>query len=118
MLPSAYWRRQFSCTFEDDPLGIMTRSFIGTETMLWGNDYPHGDSVFPHSQQVLSEILSDCTPEERYQMTVENVVKLYNLPFELEGPEQARINSVPTPEQKTWRNAMPLPQVTIATPLH
>ncbi len=93
MLPSAYWRRNFAITFEDDPLGIMTRSFIGTETMLWGNDYPHGDSVFPHSQQVLSEILSECTPEERWQMTVENVVRALQSALRAEQPEQARINS-------------------------
>ena len=55
MLPSAYWRRNFGITFEDDPLGIMTRDFIGPETLLWGNDYPHGDSVFPHSRQVLAK---------------------------------------------------------------
>ena len=107
LLPSEYWRRNFRVTFEDDPLGIMTRDFIGTETMMWGSDYPHGDSVFPHSMQVLSEILSDCTPEERYQMTVKNVVDLYKLPFELEGPDQATVNSIATPEVKTWRNAMP-----------
>lgn len=107
LLPSEYWRRNFRVTFEDDPLGIMTRDFIGTETMMWGSDYPHGDSVFPHSIQVLSEILSDCTPEERYQMTVKNVVELYKLPFKLEGLGQATVNSIPTPEVKTWRNAMP-----------
>jgi hypothetical protein len=117
MLPSAYWRRNFGITFEDDPLGIMTRSFIGTETMLWGNDYPHGDSVFPHSRQVLSEILGECTPEERWQMTVKNVVELYHLPFEITGPDQASINAVATPQVKTWRNAMPLPEVTMATPM-
>jgi len=88
--PSAYWKRNFYVTFEDDPIGIRTRDFIGTNTLLWGNDYPHGDSVFPHSQQVLNEILQDCTPEERYQMTVKNVVELYNLPFTLEGPSQAK----------------------------
>lgn len=107
LLPSEYWNRNFRVSFEDDPLGIMTKDFIGTSTMMWGSDYPHGDSVFPHSQQVLSEILSDCTLEERYEMTVKNVVELYNLPFELEGPEQAAVNSNPTPSVKTWRNAMP-----------
>ena len=81
--PSVYWKRQFYVTFEDDPIGIRTRDFIGTNTLLWGNDYPHGDSVFPHSQQVLNEVLQDCTPEERYAMTVKNVVQLYNLPFEV-----------------------------------
>ena len=108
MLPSEYWKRNFRVTFEDDPLGIMTRDFIGTSTMMWGSDYPHGDSIFPHSQQVLSEILSDCTPEERYELTVKNVVELYNLPFELEGPDQAALNFIPTPKVKTWQNALPL----------
>jgi predicted TIM-barrel fold metal-dependent hydrolase len=116
-LPSEYWRSNFYATFEDDPLGIMTRDFIGVDTLMWGNDYPHGDSVFPHSQQVLSEILSDCTPEERWKMTVKNVVDLYKLPFKLEGPDQASINSIPTPAVKTWRNSLPLTEVTAATPL-
>ena len=81
--PSEYWKRQFYVTFEDDLIGICICDFIGTNTLLWGNDYPHGDSVFPHSQQVLNEVLQDCTPAERYEMTVKNVVQLYNLPFEV-----------------------------------
>ena len=116
-LPSEYWRSNFYCTFEDDPLGIRTRDFIDVNTMLWGSDYPHGDSIFPHSQQVLSEILDGCTPEEKWKMTVKNVVELYKLPFELTGPEQARINGVPAPEVKTWRNSLPLTEVTQATPM-
>jgi predicted TIM-barrel fold metal-dependent hydrolase len=89
--PSYYWKRQFYVTFEDDPLGIRSRDFIGTETMLWGNDYPHGDSVFPNSQSVLTNILRDCTRDEIYQMTVKNVVDLYKLPFTLTGPQQSYI---------------------------
>jgi len=116
-LPSSYWRSNFYATFEDDPLGIMTRDFIGVDTLMWGNDYPHGDSVFPNSKQVLSEILSDCTPEERWKMTVKNVVELYGLPFELTGPDQANVNHLPTPSVKTWRNSLPLPEVTVSTPI-
>ena len=116
-LPSEYWRQNFYAVFEDDPLGLRTLDFIGVDTMLWGNDYPHGDSIFPNSQQVLSEIMSDCTPEERWKMTVKNVVDLYHLPFELTGPEQARINHIPTPDVKTWRNALPLTEINVATPL-
>ena len=89
--PSDYWKRQFCVTFEDDPLGIRTRDFIGTNTILWGNDYPHGDSVFPNSQQVLTNVLKDCTRQEIYEMTVKNVVELYGLPFKLAGPQQAYI---------------------------
>ena len=85
--------------------------------LMWGNDYPHGDSVFPNSKQVLSEILSDCTPEERWKMTVKNVVELYDLPFELTGPDQANVNHLPVPKVKTWRNSLPLPEVSVSTPL-
>jgi predicted TIM-barrel fold metal-dependent hydrolase len=80
--PSYYWKRNFLATFEDDEIGIKTRDLIGTNTLLWGSDYPHGDSVFPHSQPTLDRILAECTPQERYEMTVKNVVDLYHLPFQ------------------------------------
>ena len=53
---------------------------------------PKSHYHFPHSQRVLTDLLVDCTPEERYEMTVKNVVELYDLPFVLEGPGQARLN--------------------------
>jgi hypothetical protein len=31
---------------------------------------------------VLDRIMADCSTEERYAMTVKNVVDLYDLPFE------------------------------------
>jgi predicted TIM-barrel fold metal-dependent hydrolase len=80
--PSFYWKQNFLATYEDDLLGIRTRDVIGVNTLMWGSDYPHGDSVFPDSQGVLDRILADCTGEERYAMTAKNVVELYGLPFE------------------------------------
>ena len=117
-LPSSYWHTNFSATFEDDPLGILTRDYVGVNTLMWGSDYPHGDSIFPHSRQVLSEILDPCSEDERWRMTVKNVVNLYKLPFELEGPQQAMVNHVPAPEVKTWRDALPLTQIDLTTPAH
>jgi predicted TIM-barrel fold metal-dependent hydrolase len=81
--PSYYWKQNFRITFEDDEIGVKTRNYSGSSTLMWGSDYPHGDSVFPHSQEVLGRILAECTPEERYEMTVKNVVELYDLPFEV-----------------------------------
>ena len=40
-------------------------------------------------------------------LPVKNVVELYDLPFKLEGPSQAAVNSLATPTVKTWRNALP-----------
>jgi len=50
-------------------------------------------------------------------MTVKNAVELYNLPFRLEGPEQARFNYVSVPEVKSWKNSLPLANVGTATPM-
>ena len=81
--PSYYWHRQFTCTFEDDPIGIRTRDFIGVKNMMWGSDYPHGDSIFPESQQILDSLFSAEEEPDRYAVTVENVVSLYKLPFDI-----------------------------------
>ena len=82
MKPSEYWHRNFRITFEDDEIGIRTRDIIGVDNLMWGNDYPHGDSVFPDSQGVLNRIFAGVPDDERYKITAVNVCKLYNLPFE------------------------------------
>lgn len=79
--PSIYWYNNFSVTFEDDDLGVRLRDVVGSETLLWGNDYPHGDSIFPNSQVVWDRIFSECSAEDRFAMTAKNVIDLYHLPF-------------------------------------
>jgi len=85
MEPSAYFRRQFYATFEDDAIGVQTRHLIGVDNLLWGNDYPHHDSIWPRSMQVLDEIMAGVPDSEKEQMVYGNVVKLYEikLPAEL-----------------------------------
>jgi hypothetical protein len=50
---------------------------------MWGSDYPHGDSIFPESQQILDSLFPPHEEEDRFAVTAANVVKLYNLPFDL-----------------------------------
>jgi predicted TIM-barrel fold metal-dependent hydrolase len=80
MQPSEYWKRQFYATFEDDRIGILTRDWIGTNTLMWGSDYPHHDSVWPHSQEVLDRIFDGVPTDVREAMTQGNVSKLYKVP--------------------------------------
>jgi predicted TIM-barrel fold metal-dependent hydrolase len=77
--PTEYWRRQFYATFEDDPVGVRTRDMIGVNTLMWGNDFPHHDSIWPHSREVLSDILVGVPDDERQAMTVGNLAALYGL---------------------------------------
>ena len=73
------WKRQFFATIEDDTAALRTRELIGEETLLWGSDYPHTDSTWPCSTQVLDEMFEDYEPETRDKITRTNVANLYSL---------------------------------------
>jgi predicted TIM-barrel fold metal-dependent hydrolase len=79
MKPSEYFRRQFHVTFEDDEAGVLTRHLIGVNCMLWGNDYPHHDAIWPHSMQVLDETLAGVPDDERERMCFTSTVELYGI---------------------------------------
>jgi predicted TIM-barrel fold metal-dependent hydrolase len=74
---SEYFRRNFYATFEDDDIGIRTRDLIGVDRLLWGNDYPHHDSIWPHSRQILNRIMQGVPQEEVEMMVWKNVQQLY-----------------------------------------
>jgi predicted TIM-barrel fold metal-dependent hydrolase len=79
LLPSEYWRRQFFATFEDDRAGVLTRELVGVNNLMWANDYPHLDSTWPCSHQILDEILCDVPAGQRRIMTHDNAAALYRL---------------------------------------
>ncbi|BAN04563.1 amidohydrolase family protein [Ilumatobacter coccineus] len=73
------WKRQFFATIEDDTAALGTREMIGEETLLWGSDYPHTDSTWPCSTQVLDEMFETYSPASRDKITRTNVADLYSL---------------------------------------
>ena len=79
MKPSEYFDRNFWVTFEDDAQGMATRHDIGVANMLWGNDYPHHDSIWPNSMAILDEVFADVPETEAQAMVWDNVIDLYNI---------------------------------------
>ena len=79
MKPSEYFDRNFWVTFEDDEQGIATRHDIGVSNLLWGNDYPHHDSIWPNSMAILDEVFAEVPDDEQQAMVWDNVVDLYNI---------------------------------------
>lgn len=77
MLPSEYFRRQGYATFQDDPIGLETRKWIGTDRLLWGDDYPHHEGTWPRSQEAIDRTMGDLTKEERRRVLGLNAAKLY-----------------------------------------
>jgi predicted TIM-barrel fold metal-dependent hydrolase len=79
MKPSEYFRRQMYVTFEDDEAGVLTRHLIGVDNLLWGNDYPHHDAIWPHSMETLDRVFADVPDDEREKMVFDNTIALYNI---------------------------------------
>ena len=79
MLPSDYFHRNVFVGFQEDALGIRLRDIIGVDSLMWGGDYPHPESTFPKSQEILEHILADCTEEEKAKITGGNAARVYNL---------------------------------------
>ena len=79
MLPSDYFHRNVFLGFLEDSLGIRMRDFIGVDQLMWGSDYPHVESTFPKSQEMLEEMLADCTEGEKAKIAGGNAARVYRL---------------------------------------
>jgi len=78
-LPSHFFHSNVFVSFQDDALGLRDRALIGIDNLMWGSDYPHAESTFPHSQEVLKELMADCTEEEQRKIICDNVARVYQL---------------------------------------
>ena len=78
-LPSDFFHNNVFLGFQEDALGIRDRHIIGVDQLQWGSDYPHIESTFPRSRQIIEEILVECTEEESAKIVGENAAKVYHL---------------------------------------
>ncbi len=79
MLPSDYFHRNVFLGFQEDGLGVRDRHIIGVDNLLWGSDYPHFESTFPKTREILEEILADCNEEEKTKIVGGNAARIYRL---------------------------------------
>jgi predicted TIM-barrel fold metal-dependent hydrolase len=75
--PSDFFRRNVFCSFQDDALGVQERHTIGLDGLMWGSDYPHTESTFPRSRQIMADRLRDVSPDERDRIVYGNAARLY-----------------------------------------
>ena len=78
-LPSDFFHNNVFLGFQEDGLGIRLRDVIGVDNLMWGSDYPHAESTFPRSREILEEILTDCTEEEKAKIVGGNAARVYGL---------------------------------------
>ncbi len=78
--PSEYFRDNVYLTFQDDmPVGRMTQ-LLAVDKLLWANDFPHSDGIWPHSRQVLQQLTGAMTSAEAEKILCTNAAQLFRIP--------------------------------------
>jgi predicted TIM-barrel fold metal-dependent hydrolase len=78
-LPSEYFAENIYLTFQDDWVAFKMTGMCNPQRLMWANDFPHSDSTWPWSQELLAEHAKSLTPQERRWILRDNVSELYGL---------------------------------------
>jgi len=81
-LPSEYFSENIYATFQDDWVAFKVANMMNWRRLLWANDFPHSDSTWPWSQQMLAEHTQQLTPEQTQAILSDNVAALYKVDLE------------------------------------
>ncbi len=77
--PSEYFSENIYTTFQDDWVAFKMANDMNWHRLLWANDFPHSDSTWPWSQQMLKEQTKNLTDEQTQAILSNNVAELYNI---------------------------------------
>ena len=79
--PSSYIPgRVYGCIF-DDATGLANRHRVGMDQICFETDYPHADSTFPRSKEVLTAICAEAgmSDDEIYKLARGNAIRAFGL---------------------------------------
>lgn len=77
--PSEYVREHVYVTFQDDWVAFRVLDLVNPERFMWANDFPHSDSTWPRSQEVLASHAGHLSDAQRQLLLHDNVAALYGL---------------------------------------
>jgi hypothetical protein len=81
LLPSEVLRRNFWFCSIDDPSAFGALDAIGAERILIESDYPHADSTWPDTQQVVARNVADLSAQDAARITHRNAAELFRHPL-------------------------------------
>jgi predicted TIM-barrel fold metal-dependent hydrolase len=78
-LPSEWFANNIYTTFQDDWTAFRFADSMNWKRLMWANDFPHSDSTWPWSQEMLAEHTKDLSEEQRRAILSENAAELYKV---------------------------------------
>ena len=77
--PSHFWERNIYGSFIHDRPGILMRDMPGAGNVMWSSDYPHSETTFPHSQDVIHKLFEGVPAADRDMIIGGRAQALFNL---------------------------------------
>ncbi len=78
-MPSEYFAENIYLTFQDDWVAFKVRDMANIKRLLWANDFPHSDSTWPWSQELLKEHSAGMTEADLNTIVHDNAAELYGV---------------------------------------
>ena len=78
-MPSEYIKEHFSWGFMRNAFGVRVRHEIGVEHIMWATDFPHAESEWPQSQDLIGEVFADVPEDERRLILGGNAIEYFHL---------------------------------------
>jgi predicted TIM-barrel fold metal-dependent hydrolase len=78
-LPSETFAEHVYLTFQDDWTAFRYASDMNWHRLMWANDFPHSDSTWPWSQELLERHAGSLAPEQRAAILGGNAAALYGI---------------------------------------
>lgn len=78
-LPSEYFADNIYVTFQDDWTAFRHADAMNWHRLMWANDFPHSDSTWPWSQELLGEQTQLLTDDQCQAILSQNCADLYGI---------------------------------------
>jgi predicted TIM-barrel fold metal-dependent hydrolase len=60
-----------------DHAAIACRHLIGLDRIMWSSDFPHGDSTWPDSQEVIDDQMAGVPEADQRAILHDNAARMY-----------------------------------------
>jgi hypothetical protein len=77
--PSQTFRRHVFGSFLWDSIGVLNRSIIGVDNIMWCNDFPHAYGPWPNSKDLIGKELAGIDEETRHKILAGNAERVFGL---------------------------------------
>jgi predicted TIM-barrel fold metal-dependent hydrolase len=94
-LPSHIFREHVITCFIDDAFGVKNRHDVGLDRITWECDYPHSDSTWPNSPELVMKQMHGVPDVEIDAMTHANALRLFSYdPFAHRPREKSTVGAL------------------------